>query len=436
MKTGLVALLVLAAATANAAGEPIIRVKMPAAQPILVGQQVQVDVQVLVPNFFMSSLELPTIDIPGATVTVPESGALNFNESIGGETYAGISRPLLIVPQRDGEFTLPPAQIKFRYAAEPGKPTDGTVTLPPEKFTAKLPAGAAAGGAAVPVAKVALKQTLDRSLDGLKVGDALTRTVEAYAANTRAMTIPPPHFDAPDSVRVYARDPVLTDETDGRGTFVGGRRVDSVTYTFEKAGNYTLPAIEVGWVDAASGKQEKSNVPEIRLTVAANAGARPEIAPEAPPSTETALGAIGWRQIAWPAAVLVVLTVVTISARRFGPRFAAWRAARRHAHEESEEAYFARVTRACAANDPAAAYGALQAWARRVGRGSLASIAATDADLCSELATLERRLYGKATSSSSWNGSALSAAAASARKMLLTDHRHTTAATALPALNP
>src|SRR5262249_30510298 len=148
----------------------------------------------------------------------------------------------------------PPAKIAFRYAAEPGKPpVAGEVTLPPLKFSAKgAPGGAAAaGGASGPVAKVTIKQTVERN------GNALVRTVDTYAERTQAMMIPPPEFEAPAGVRVYRQDPVLTDETKDRVGFQGGRRVDRVTYVFEKPGDYKLPAIEVGWFNAAANRQEK-----------------------------------------------------------------------------------------------------------------------------------------------------------------------------------
>jgi hypothetical protein len=70
------------------------------------------------------------------------------------------------------------------------------------------------------------------------------------------MMIPPPTFAAPDGVWVYPRDPVLSDVTTKRGGFVGGRRVDRAIYVFEQPGEFTLSAIEIGWFNAETGKQE------------------------------------------------------------------------------------------------------------------------------------------------------------------------------------
>jgi hypothetical protein len=59
--------------------------------------------------------------------------------------------------------------------------------------------------------------------------------------------IPPPEFTAPDGVRLYLQDPVLSNEpARGQGAAVG-KRIDRVTYAFERLGNYVLPAVEIGW---------------------------------------------------------------------------------------------------------------------------------------------------------------------------------------------
>jgi BatD DUF11 like domain len=106
---------------APAAAQPRVRVEIDAKDPILVGQEVRVNVTVLAPNFFLSSPQFPTFDIAGAVVTLLDENALNTTETIDGEIYAGIRRSYAITPRRAGTFTLPPVQITFRYAAEPGK---------------------------------------------------------------------------------------------------------------------------------------------------------------------------------------------------------------------------------------------------------------------------------------------------------------------------
>lgn len=429
---------------AHAAGTPMVRVKIDATGPVLVGQQVRVDVQVLVPNFFLSAPDFPTFDIPGAIVTMPDESALNLTETIGAESYAGIQKTYVIVAQQAGEFTLPPARITFQYAAVPGQPpADGVVALPPQTFTATLPAGAPASAGTVPVAKVTITQSLDGEATGLKAGDALIRTVEVFAERTQAMMIPPPAFDAPAGVRVYVQDPVLTDVTRDRIGFLGGRRIDRATYVFEKPGDYTLPGVEIPWFNAATSKQEIARAPEVTVSVAPNPGFQPAIAPGAPPDpapSSPAKARFDWtRMRPWIAAAIAAALLLGWSCRRYAPRWRAWREARRHAREESEPAYFARVEHACRANDAPGTYRALAAWARRTGAGSITACVEElgSPSLRDEITALEQALFARRGADGAWSGRGLASAATEARAVGRARRaRAVNTSPALPALNP
>jgi hypothetical protein len=436
VKACFLAVLLMVTSLASAAAQPRVRVEIDAKDPVLVGQQVRVNVTVLAPNFFLSSPQFPTFDIAGAIVTLLDENALNNTETIDGEIYSGIRRSYAITPRRAGTFTLPPARITFRYAAEPGQPgVDGMVSLPPQTFTARRAEGAQAKAAPALVAKVVVTQTLDGDPRAVKAGDALTRTVETFAANTQAMMIPPPTFQAPEGVRLYRRDPVLTDVKTDRGDVTGGRRIDQVTYIFQEPGLYTLPAIEIGWVNADSGKQQVTTAPAISVSVASAPAPRAEIAPPAPPgeAAEAATHSLWPRPLAWVFALIAAALVGLWSWHRFGPRLRAWRQARRLAWQASERAAFARLKRACLAGDAAAAYRELGIWARCEGLKTVQALCAPEPALRCEVAKLERHLY--AGTPAPWDGPALFNAAASVRVARFADDRHGSHV-ALPALNP
>jgi hypothetical protein len=306
-------------AGSTAAAQPVVRVAIRQKPPFLVGQQVQIDVQVYAPNFFMSAPTFPvTLDVPGAIVTMPDDSGVNLNETIGGVSYAGIQKTYLFVAQAAGRYTLPPAQIAFRYAIEPGKPADASVRLPPTIIDIALPKGAAPpadGGPGMLVTTVTVAQTLDRDAATLAVGDALTRTIVTTAAHTQAMFIPPPAFAAPDGVRVYPKDPVLSDQREDRVGLVAGRRTDRVVYTFDRPGTYVLPPIEVSWLDAGANRQRTSRAPEIAVTVRGG-GASQGIAPELEPVSPAAEPTVPYRQVAEWFALAIALFVAGFVLRR------------------------------------------------------------------------------------------------------------------------
>jgi hypothetical protein len=428
-------LVLIATAAVALAAEPRVRVEIHAQQPVLVGQQVDIGVKISAPNYFLSAPVFPDLQIAGAVVTMPDESGLNSSEVVDGVTFAAIEKTYIFVAQQPGEFTLPALRIEFRYADDAAKPVMGSVELPPDTITVKLPAGATSLADAAPAARLSVEQALDRSIEGMKAGDTLTRTVAIFAAHTQAMMIPPTHFDAPADVRVYAADPVLTDETRDHVGFIGGHRTDRATYVFEKPGDYTLPAIEVGWVDPATQQRQTSTAPAIVVHVAANGAAQPAIAPEAGDEMPTPQRPFAWR--AWVGAAvlgLAVLVTLLLIARRVAPEVREVLAERRTEHLDSEAHAFARVERACRNSNAMGAYEALLAWCLKRGWPSLASCRRTHPDpaLGAEIERLEAALYSTEPVSP-WNGAELLSALQRTRRTLDTPTRRRAV---LPPLNP
>jgi BatD DUF11 like domain len=442
MKPTAWALLLLITASLPAAAQPKARVVLETNGSVYVGQQVRVDVTVLVPNYFLSAPQFPTFDIPGTIVTLLDENATNSTETIDGQTYAGVHRSYAVMPQRPGTFVLPPARITFQYAAEPGTPgVPGSVALPPKPFIARSPPGAQGNTGPTLITKVTIRQTLDEARSVLKVHDALTRKVETFASNTQAMLIPPPTFDAPLGVRVYRRDPVLSDTTTDRDGFTGGKRVDEAIYEFEQPGTYTLPAIKIGWYDRDTGTQQVATAPAVSVSVIAAAVSPMGIAP--PP--DDAGGDAGvlsvayarWRRWIWVPASFVAGLVILWGLRRRLRRFGDWLQARRRVWRASEAAAFGRLKRACLGGDPAMIYSAVTDWARVRGFPSIPALCAQAPALRCEVTKLEQHLFGRDRYAITYNGSGLLAAARRARAPRRTTFNEIRGVRAvLPPLNP
>ncbi|HQD56771.1 MAG TPA: BatD family protein [Candidatus Competibacteraceae bacterium] len=440
MRIALFLLMLTLSAVGQAADAPQVRVQLEQTGPIYVGQSLRLNVTVLVPNYFLSALQFPLFDLPGAVVTMPDEGAANLNETIDGVTYAGIRRSYVIVPQRDGNFVLPPVQITFQYAAVPGQSSPGSVTLPPEKIDVLAPPGAKSGQGAVAVASMTIKQQVEGLAKTMHVGDAITRTIEIDADQTQSMMIPPPSFTAPEGVHLYKRDPQLTDLKGDRGQFEGGRRVDVVTYRFDRPGHYLLPKVSVSWFDPGTQKTQLAEAPEIQVTVVASAQ-QTAIAPP-PPSQTLPLPenpTTDWQRWLVPTAVVLGVLVVAWRVRRWPAKARGFLMAQRAAQRETEGAYFERLFAACRANDPARSYAALAAWVQRTGATSIRDYvqATTDEELQRRVAELERYLYSScAPLSATWTGAPLATALQRTRQSFARQHvRHLTRHH-LSALNP
>lgn len=430
MRRCLVILLLILATTAGLqAAEPLVRVEILTKPPIVPGQQVQIQVDVLAPNFFLSPPKFPLFDLPNAVVILPDERATNLVETINGESYAGIRRSYVVTPQAAGDFTLPPAGITFTYAAVPGQPgVQGSVALPPQKFTV---AGAPAGSGAA-AQQIGVTQDLDRDPKSLKAGDTLVRTVTVTAQGLQAMMIPVPDFTAPPGVRLYPHDPVLTDKPDQAQGTIGGTRVDRVTYGFETAGSYRLPAIEIAWYDPRTQKNEVAQAPEIAVTVAQAAGFTPAIKPpeviEPAPREPVDL----WL-LAWGAAGVVALACLAWLVPRLWRSIGAWRKARRLRYEQSEVYSFQQFSNACRGGDGGAVYAALQSWAGRAKVAPLREWLKGDAVLA-DYERLEARLFAGA--SGIFDASRLLGGITGARRKWLEREALVSASPALPPLNP
>lgn len=416
------------------AAEPLARVEILTQPPIVAGRQVQIQVDVLAPNFFLSPPKFPLFDLPNAIVTLPDTGAQNLVETIEGQSYAGIRRTYIVTPQTGGDFTLPPARITFIYAAVPGQPgSDGAVTLPQVKFTVT---GAPAGGQAT-AQKITITQDLDRDPASLKAGDTLVRTITVEAQGLQAMMIPVPEFMAPEGVRLYPHDPVLTDKMDqGQGS-IGGTRIDRVTYAFEKPGSYRLPAIEISWYDPVAQKRDVAQAPEIAVSVAAAAGFTPAIKPpevtqEAPKRPDSL-----WL-LPWVAAGLAALAFLAWLVPRLWTRLRQWRQARRLRTEQSEAYSFRQFSMACRRGGGAPIYAALQSWAGRAKTAPLPEWLRRSGDgaVLEEYQRLEARLFAAAPDTGSYDAGKLLAGITQARKKWLARETERARPAALPPLNP
>jgi hypothetical protein len=433
-------LLTLLVATAADASDPIVRVVLPATTPYLAGQPINLEVQVLVPNFFMSPLQFPTLDIPGAVVTLSDDRAMNFNETIGGESYSGIRKSYLIVPEQGGTFTLPSAQLTFSYAAVPGQATPASVTLPQRSFEVTLPAGAIGPDGPLPLAPLEITQSWDRNTDDLHVGGTLTRTVDIYAKGIQAMMISPPGLDTPAGAKAYPHDPVLSNEKTNGKDFAGGRRIDRVTYELTAPGDYLFPAVTVDWYDVAAGKAKIAAAPELKISVTATAAAAPAIAPEAPAPEvpKSWLRTVDWTF--WPpvglAAIVVILALAYASAR-YLPRTVIWIAKRREAYRQSEPVYFRRLRASCRSGDAMAVYRALAAWSQAAGITSVSAWARQFGAplLVAEIDRLNSDLFSGREAATVWLTGSLESELVKARKSFRTA-RAGRRVPMLPALNP
>ncbi|YCI04926.1 BatD family protein [Ensifer sp. D2-11] len=389
----------IAAAGPALSADPLARASLQSKGTLYAGQQILIDVDVLVPNYFLQPPQFPVIDLPGAIVTLDDGRALYLNETIDGAAYSGIRRTYIVTPQSPGDFSLPPAVITFGYAAVPPQATRGEVTLPPLRFTVREAPESAGERPGVVAAKVSIRQELDQDPAVLKAGDTLVRTITVRAEGLRAMMIPEPDFSTPEGVRLYRQDPALSEETDRNGQSIAGIRKDVASYLFREPGTYVLPAVTLSWFDPASAATQSTNAPAVSVTVAAAATRSPAIAPPAP---EPQRPPFDWLHLAVIGGGVLLIALVLWASANGLSRLEAWWQERRSKERQSEPAFFRQVEQACRSGSDEAIARALDAWSRKAGVTPLEYWLGRFADAETQQVYQDRQgaLYGLAEASS------------------------------------
>lgn len=343
------------------APDPILHVTVDPSR-VVVGQPATLRIDVLVPNYMTSPPELPGFQVRNAVTRQLQS--VNLSEQHNGMTYAGVRFEYAIYAQEPGTYAVADQKVRVNYAAEPPATREVAVALPRVSLEAFIPDAAAGLRPFLSASNLAVTQTVKRSSDQLKVGDAVTRTVTVTAEGTPAMLLPPQQFAGIDGLTLYPAQPSLEDKTDGRTDVMTSTRVDSATYMLARPGDYELPAVDIGWWNVGSGKVERARLDAVPLKVAAN----PAVESAAPGGRSrpgwTWDGVVDLIAGHWLLALISALVIGALIWLAPGAvrRISAYHRRRRQAYLQSEPFAFSRFRHAVRRGDAKAAYFAMLDW--------------------------------------------------------------------------
>ena len=192
-----------------------------------------------------------------------------------------------------------------------------------------------------------------------KVGDALKRSISLRAAAISGMAFAPVQYTPVAGVGIYPGEPVVQDAVD-RGSLDEGRRMESVTYVFEREGTSCRMSPSPGGTLERSVCAEVLPGPHVRVIVAG-------------PATTAGGGASAPASRSWPRwlGIVVAVGVAAVGAglywrQAIRARYQAWTLAR----DNSEAAYFRRFTAAARTGDVHRTLNALLRWLDRLQAGT------------------------------------------------------------------
>ena len=352
---------------------PLVRARIEKSGEVWVGQAVPLNVEVIVPSWFTGAPRFPELEVPNAVTLSPE-GAVNFVVQSVGKTFSAQSQRYLIYPQVKGKYTVPLVKVQVTYALPDGKPSPpAMLASPPIQFEARLPAGAEGAKYYLTTSSFRISQSFDRTLERLKVGDSVTRTVDMTAEDTVGISLPPLKFEAPEGIRLYRGTPKVSEKAE-RGK-IEATRMDTATYVLEKEGRYTLPEIAIVWWNPEKKVMNKASLSTIELSVQANSGLNAEVfASSREPEEKLVEGSqqtvleLFKASLNWVVLLLGLFLFLLILRRILsskGISIRSWLEERKRRRADAEITYFKRFRKASLSNDTRATLRELMFWLDR-----------------------------------------------------------------------
>jgi len=394
----------------------------PAQGPYYVHAQLSLTVKI----FYQQNLTEATINPPA-----PEQASVRLLDEVpfpaerNGVRYRVLQRRYAIFPERSGTLEIPPMRLTGRLIERPPdrlwqpsvrgrRVTEESEALRievlprPERFT---------GEHWLPARELILDQQLS-DVDGLRVGEPVTRTVIIDAVGLEENMLEEPRWPPMDNVRIYPDQPQGISRDDGQ--WVRGHKEFRYAVVPEASGELVLPEIRLEWWDTVTDEPQTAVLPEYRVQVApvdlAPEAAMPPVpsraATGAPQDSGSAGSAAGagwlWRGLALLFGLLWLATLAV--AWRWRPNLSRRPGEQGAATEEAT--LLGQLKRACQQQDASRTRLLLRQWLLRFGPrgpgGSIVRFAATlgDGDLRSALEAFDASGY-RASESGGWDGPAL-----------------------------
>ena len=422
-------------AGAQVSGE--IRLQFAAEQPVWVGQQVTLNLDLLTTGFSFGDQQFLLPEVSGGFLLQTDTTTIKLTERRGGETWQMLRYPIAFFPQRAGRLTISAFRVSFAASAGFGQqPQRFSFLTEAVSLDVTRPPGIEDDGLLVTSAEFDLRATWSPQLmpeaDGepatARLGDAITLEVTQSAADISGMVLPGLPVHRAPGLAAYPQAPRVEDKV-ARGT-LRGARTDSVTWVFEQPGRYDFPEIRYRWFDPSSRQVRESLVPGLALNVVAQAGLTGGGAGSQ--AARWALGN-GW---GWVTLLVLLAAGAGVSWRYLIPRLDASRQHRKRQLDAGEPALFRAALAACRHHDAATAYAALSRWAQRCGtaeasKSLIAFAAGYDPAFRQSVEALQRALVDGAA----WDGGQLADMLPRVRRQLGTGSPSAPAA-ALAPLNP
>jgi hypothetical protein len=234
--------------------------------------------QVIVTLRLYTTVGLNGVDVQ--PLQVKDALVVNIDEKqyqtkINGRPGAVVETRYAVFPQQSGELIIPSMlyQVSVNSGQRDlwdrfyGNSQNNVLRLrTDEQRINVLPAPTTVNaGDWLPALNVSLSEHWSTSLDSLKVGEPITRSITIKADGLTAGQINPLHLAPIDGLTFYNDQAQTDDQKSANG--VEGSRIETIAIVPTKAGHFTLPEIKLNWWDTKTNSIRTATLPSVSLSV-------------------------------------------------------------------------------------------------------------------------------------------------------------------------
>ena len=232
----------------------------------------------------LSGIDLQPLQVKDALVM--QLDEKQYQTKINGRPGAVVETRYAIFPQQSGELIIP--GVLYQVSLDSGQrdlwdrfygnSQSNILRLRTEEQRLTVnPAPAAYSQNWLPATKVELVEHWSASIDSLKVGEPITRTITIKADGLTAGQIAPLQLPNVDGLTFYSDQAQTDDQKNAQGMI--GSRIETIAIVPTKAGRFTLPETTVSWWDTNKQMQQTATLPAVTLNVGSGAMSPNNMAP-------------------------------------------------------------------------------------------------------------------------------------------------------------
>ena len=245
---------------------------------------VQEEFAVTIKLFFKENItDVKAADFAVKGASIEELPRAQYQTSIGHSNYQVIELRFAVTPESSGQLHIPSYLWNIRTSNAPsnrfgmGSGRSTLHRLKTEEFNVTVkprPPEYPAAASWLPAKSLTLSEAWSDNPPRFTVGEPVTRSITITARGLTGEQLPPITANlTSNDFKFYPDQPEITSDTDAQGKL--GARKESMAIVPTRAGELTLPAIEVTWWDTQRDQLQNATLPARTVTVAP-ATAKPE----------------------------------------------------------------------------------------------------------------------------------------------------------------